>query len=135
MGLVYRIFLPPVSDVDVVNRVLEYSVDGVSSSISVSTSSEYLDLPPVKELSNVSVKLKDVDDAGNESDWSESLAFVAKDTIVPPAPGGLSTKLVAEVADPTVEVVTPPPPVPDPEPGVSVDPPNESDDTDTELVG
>jgi len=116
MGLVYRIFLPPISASDVVKRVLDHSVDGVSSTINVDISSKYIDLPPVKQSSNIIVKLKDIDDADNESDWSAPLSFTAKDTIIPPAPGGLSTKLLAEVPDPPAEVVPEPTPVVDPEP-------------------
>ncbi len=118
MGLVYRVFIPTPIDSDVVSRVLEYTFDGNSNTLDVNTVSAFVDLPPAKDNTNISVRLKDVDDAGNESDWSAPLVFTAKDTIVPRAPSGLATKLVAEVPDAPAPAPKPEP-VPEPEPDVT----------------
>lgn len=120
MGLVYRVFIPAPIDSDVVSRVLEYTFDGNSNTLDVNTVSAFVDLPPAKDNTNISVRLKDVDDAGNESDWSAPLVFTAKDTIVPRAPSGLATKLVAEVPDAPAPAPKPEPvPEPEPEPDVT----------------
>ena len=113
MGLIYRAFLPPVKAVDVVTRLIKYRVNEQDSILEVSVLYSYFDLPPVKEGDECQLSIKDVDDAGNESDWSISVAFTAKDTIVPGTPEGLSVKLNREVAD---EV---PAPVPTPQPEVT----------------
>ena len=122
MGLVYRIFLPSITDSDVVKRVLEYTYDSSVKTIDIGVVERFIDLPPVKDNTNISVRLKHVDDADNEGDWCAPLAFTAKDTIVPSAPSGLSTKLVAEAPD-VVEPEpdpAPPPPAPEPEPDTKV---------------
>ena len=124
MGLVYRIFIPAPVDSDVVRRVLEYTFDSNSNTLDVNTVSAFVDLPPAKDNANISVRLKNIDDAGNESDWSAPLTFTAKDTMIPHAPSGLATKLVAEVPDtpspaPTPEPEPTPAPEPEPEPDIT----------------
>lgn len=99
MGLVYRLFLSPSEASDVVKRVVSLKVDDNSSLLDINPNSTSYDLPPVKDNSLVEISVKDVDDAGNESGWSDPLKFTALDTIVPGTPQGLAVKLVAEVAD------------------------------------
>ena len=110
MGLVYRLFLSPPEASDVVKRVVSLKVDGNSSLLDINPNSTSYDLPPVKDNSLVEISVKDVDDAGNESGWSDPLKFTALDTIVPGTPQGLAVKLVAEVADTSA----PEPPAPHP---------------------
>jgi hypothetical protein len=109
MGLIYRAFLPPVQAVDVVTRLIKYKVNQVDTILEASTSDSYFDLPPVKEGDTCLLSIKDIDDAGNESEWSAEVAFTAKDTLVPGTPEGLSVKLSREVADVQVD------PAPEPE--------------------
>lgn len=115
MGLIYRAFLPPVKAVDVVTRLIKYRVNEQDSILEISVLDSYFDLPPVKEGDECQLSIKDIDDAGNESEWSVSVAFTAKDTIVPGTPEGLSIKLNREVAD----EVPAPAPVPTPQPEVT----------------
>ena len=117
MGLVYKVFLPS-SDSDVVSRTLKLVVDNSEKLLSVSPTVNSYELPPIKEGSSVSLSIQDIDDAGNKSDWSDSLYFTAIDTIIPSTPGKASVKLVAEVADTVAPApVTPePPPTPPPAP-------------------
>jgi len=105
MGLVYNVFLPGFTDTDLVKRVIKLTINGVESTFTVAPDVKVYTLPPVKESSTVEISLQDVDDAGNSSDWSESLTFVAADTIIPSTPGKVSVKLTAEVADPVPVVV------------------------------
>lgn len=121
MGLIYRVFPTVPGASDVVSREIELKEDGVTTHITIDTASKYIDLPPVKRGSAVSVRLRDSDDSGNTSDWSDALAFTAVDTIIPPVPGFDGVKLVAQVEDP-VEPVHPPPVEPEPEPLVEPEP-------------
>lgn len=158
MGLIYNAFLPSISDSDVVLRKLKLVVNGEETVLSVNPSVTVLELPPIKDNSSVEISISDVDDAGNQSDYSVPLVFTALDTIVPAVPGAVNVKIVKEVADEVVvapEPVTPapapvvegeatvtpvdtgideiPPPAPEPEPEVSVDPTDEGDDTELVL--
>ena len=99
MGLVYRLFLPGAVDSDVVNRKISIKVNDSLSVLDISPTLGNYDLPPVADNSVVEISIKDIDDAGNESGWSDPLKFTALDTIVPGTPQGLAVKLVAEVAD------------------------------------
>lgn len=128
MGLVYRLFLSKPEDSDVVKRVVDLKVNGVSSILEVNSDILTYDLPPVDDNSEVEISVKNVDDAGNESDWSDPIKFVALDTIVPVAPHGLSVKLVAEVSTPTPE------PLPDPVDPVDPDLNQIDPEQDTELT-
>ena len=136
MGLIYRAFLPPTKASDVVTRLIKYTVDGVDNILEVGVNDTYFDLTPVKDNANCVVSIKDIDDSGNESDWSSSVAYVAKDTIVPGTPEGLSVKLNREVPDDPEPVPTPAPQpdpvvVPEPDTAVVPEPNEELDDTDT----
>jgi hypothetical protein len=113
MGLIYEVGLASSVSPDVVYRLLNVTVDGMESVTQLDTSATKFVLDPVKEGASVTVALKDVDDAGNSSEWA-SVSFVAKDTLPPETPGAPTVTLVEEVADPApviVEgeaVVTPP---------------------------
>lgn len=111
MGLLYRAFLPEAVDSDVVSREVGVSVDGVSSILRVPVESKFVDLPAIAEGASVAVVLRDTDDAGNVSEWSEEVSFIARDTIPPNKPGAPSLKLLGEVSDPVS-------PEPEPEPVV-----------------
>jgi hypothetical protein len=104
MGLIYEVGLASSVSPDVVKRVLNVTVDGVESVTEVDTAATKFLLDPVKEGANVTVALKDVDDAGNSSEWA-SVSFVAKDTLPPETPGAPTVVLVEEVADPAPVVV------------------------------
>lgn len=113
MGLIYEVGLSGSSSPDVVKRLLKVSVDGLETVAEVDTISTKFQLAPIKDDANVTVSIKDVDDAGNESDWA-SVSFVAKDTLPPDAPGAPSITLVREIPDdkPVIvegeAIVTPP---------------------------
>lgn len=104
MGLIYEVGLASSVSPDVVKRVLNVTVDGVESVTEVDTAATKFLLDPVKEGANVTVALKDVDDAGNSSEWA-SVSFVAKDTLPPETPGAPTVVLVDEVADPAPTVI------------------------------
>jgi len=104
MGLIYEVGLASSVSPDVVKRVLNVTVDGVESVTEVDTAATKFLLDPVKEGANVTVALKDVDDAGNSSEWA-SVSFVAKDTLPPETPGAPTVVLVEEIADPAPVVI------------------------------
>jgi hypothetical protein len=104
MGLIYEVGLASSVSPDVVKRVLNVTVDGVESVTEVDASATKFLLDPVKEGASVTVALKDVDDAGNSSEWA-SVSFVAKDTLPPETPGAPTVVLVEEVADPAPAVI------------------------------
>jgi hypothetical protein len=104
MGLIYEVGLASSVSPDVVKRVLSVTVDGTESVTEVDALATQFILNPVKEGANVTVALKDVDDAGNSSEWA-SVSFVAKDTLPPETPGAPTITLVQEVADPAPVVV------------------------------
>jgi hypothetical protein len=104
MGLIYEVGLASSVSPDVVKRVLSVTVDGTESVTEVDTTATKFLLNPVKEGANVTVALKDVDDAGNSSEWA-SVSFVAKDTLPPETPGAPTVLLVEEIADPAPVVV------------------------------
>lgn len=125
MGLIYEVQLPIVVSSDVVKRVLKVVVDGEETLKTLEKSDTVNRLAAVKEGASVSISLKDVDDAGNESGWSDTLSFIAKDTLPPVTPGKVGAKLVLEVDDVIAEPApAPAPPVvePEPEPPVEVAP-------------
>ena len=113
MGLIYEVSLSGSSSPDVVKRLLKVSVDGLETVAEVDTISTKFQLAPVKDDANITVSIKEVDDAGNESDWA-SVSFVAKDTLPPDTPGAPTITLVREIPDdkPVIvegeAVVTPP---------------------------
>jgi hypothetical protein len=104
MGLIYEVGLASSVSPDVVKRVLSVTVDGTESVTEVDTTATKFLLNPVKEGANVTVALKDVDDAGNSSEWA-SVSFVAKDTLPPETPGAPTVVLVEEIADPAPVVI------------------------------
>lgn len=104
MGLIYEVGLASSVSPDVVKRVLSVTVDGIESVTEVAAAATKFLLDPVKEGANVTVALKDVDDAGNSSEWA-SVSFVAKDTLPPETPGAPTVVLVDEVADPAPAVI------------------------------
>ena len=103
MGLIYEIGLASSVSTDVVKRVLKVTVDGKESEVEVAAGTEKVLLDPVKYGADVTVALKDVDDAGNSSEWA-TVSFVAKDTLPPSTPGAPTVTLVQEVEDPPVVV-------------------------------
>lgn len=106
MGLIYEIKLPSAGAPDVVRRVFTYSINGESKDIELLFSENVVTLPPIKDGSKVELHFREIDDAGNSSENSDTLHFTATDTIAPPKPGAFVVSLVREVADP--EVVSPP---------------------------
>ena len=104
MGLIYEVGLASTVSPDVVKRVLSVTVDGTESVTEVDALATQFILNPVKEGANVTVALKDVDDAGNSSEWA-SVSFVAKDTLPPETPGAPTITLVQEITDPAPVVV------------------------------
>ena len=83
MGLKYRVYLPEVGASDVVSREVSLSVDGEDSILQVSADNPFVDLPVLLEGVVVSLAVRDTDDAGNVSDWSEVYTFYTRDTIRP----------------------------------------------------
>ena len=104
MGLIYEVGLASSVSPDVVKRVLSVTVDGAEVVTEVDTTATKYVLAPVKEGANVTVALKDVDDAGNSSEWA-TVSFVAKDTLPPETPGAPTVVLVEEIADPAPVVI------------------------------
>ena len=111
MGLVYEIAFDGTAN-HVFSRVIGYSIDGVYTEKTVPYSVTVLTLPPVKDGAVITAKIKDVDQAGNQSEWSDEISFTAKDTIPPAKPGAPLVKLLAEVDDEPA----PPPVAPEPAP-------------------
>jgi hypothetical protein len=109
--LKYAVSAPAPVDGDVVGRELTVVVDGtVQSVVKYSGQTVAFDDVEVPQDSAVTLRLVDVDDAGNRSEPAE-LAFVAVDTLPPAVPGALGVTLVGErrpapvVEEPAVEVV------------------------------
>ena len=71
MGLKYRAFFPPVGAPDVVSRELRVVFDGEESILRVSADKTFADLPVVGEGVRVGLAVRDIDDAGNTSEWNE----------------------------------------------------------------
>lgn len=98
MGLIYEVVMPEVLSPDVVSRELEVHVAGEIFHYEVGASATTFVLPPMNEGVNVTILLRDKDDAGNFSDWSEPYSFDTKDTIKPKMPGAVAVNLIDEVA-------------------------------------
>jgi hypothetical protein len=123
MGLVYRVHLPELGAADVVKRELSLSVGYENTVLSVDPALSYFDLPPVPKGASVSISLRGIDDAGNESDWSKPYRFSTRDTLHPRTPGAVRLELIDEVADPAPAPPQPEPEVvPEPEPEVPPEP-------------
>jgi outer membrane biosynthesis protein TonB len=119
--LEHEILLPPVGAPDVAKRVVHISTfktDGSSTSQEIDVAVPNLTFTKLFEPNEqVTLILNDVDAAGNVSDPSNAVVFVATDKFAPPAPGEVGIRAVREVwvdePDPTPTV---PDPVPEPEP-------------------
>jgi len=96
MGLIYEVVAS--HDHDVVVREIEVHVNGEISTYTTGVKENYV-LPPMDEGVNVTIKIRDQDDAGNWSDWSEPYTFDTKDTIKPKMPGAVAVNLIEEVGD------------------------------------
>jgi hypothetical protein len=107
MALVYALAVGATADSDVVERRLTIDVNGEVAKIN-SYPATTVDLGELsfKQGDSVILSLVDVDDAGNASEPAV-LAFVAKDTIPPQAPGGFSVALIREEADEPETTVAP----------------------------
>ncbi len=110
MGLIYAVNLDKPKSTDVIKRVLKLEVDGVETitELAISAKPKQHLLDPVKDGAEVTVSVQDIDDAGNASEWWTT-RFVAKDTLPPEAPGGITVTLVQEVDDAPTEVIDTPP--------------------------
>lgn len=130
MGLVYRVYLGELGASDVVSREVSFTVDGASSSVTVPANTAFVDMPPVNEGVVIAISVRDTDDAGNFSVWSEPYTFSTRDTLAPKMPGAVRLELIDEVANPA------PSPAPDPEPTPTPDPepPPPSDDSEEDTV-
>ena len=132
MGLIYDIQVPVPTAFDVTKRVVKIKVDDHESEFTLSNVETVLTTQPIKEGCVVTLSVKNIDNAGNESEWSDPYTFTATDTLAPPKSGPVSAVLVGETPEEprviTADVVvspitpTPPPPEPEPEPKVTPEP-------------
>ena len=99
MGLIYELQVPSPSSYDVASRVIRLTVNGVSGDMPLIVTESTVSTGPIKENSRVSVQIKDIDHAGNHSEWSEPYEFIALDTLPPPQPGKVGAVLVSQVPD------------------------------------
>jgi hypothetical protein len=91
--LIYALSLPPAGAPDVVLRELTVTVNGAAREpIAVADGHEL----GFAQGDAVGLVLVDVDDAGNRSQPSPALEFVATDTLPPPPPGDLGVALLRE---------------------------------------
>lgn len=130
MGLIYDIQVPVPTAFDVTKRVVKIKVDDHESEFTLSNVETVLTTQPIKEGSVVTLSVKNIDNAGNESEWSDPYTFTATDTLAPPKSGPVSAVLVGETpeeptvitADVVVSPIAPTPPPPEPEPEPEVEP-------------
>lgn len=111
--LTYTITAAASTAADAVSREVSLVIDGAEPVVTVfSPSSTDLGSVTVPQNAAVAITVVDVDDAGNRSEPAE-IAFVAADTLPPPAPGAVTVTLVSEesVPDVTPDVA----PAPEPE--------------------
>lgn len=92
--LVYRITPAAPGVSDVVTQEITATIDGIATVHPLSPGGSF-------ELSlgdgaSVTVTQVDIDDAGNRSEASAPLSFVANDTIPPPVPGTPTAELLRE---------------------------------------
>lgn len=131
--LTYAVSAVAPVDSDVVTRELTVVVNGVEQPVVTYPGSTVdLGVVDVPQDAEVTLRLVDVDDAGNRSDAAE-LTFVAVDTLPPATPGALGVSLVGErrvVAETPVAPEPAPTPV-DESPAVEVV--EESDENVTEA--
>lgn len=133
MRLVYRCMLPELGGPNVVSRELKLVADDEVQFLPVGISSRIFDLPPVKEGASVTLSVRDTDDEGNVSEWSDESSFTARGYFPPKKPGCVNVKLIGEVEDvkpePDFVYVPDPKPFYVPEPEVVIgpepDPPEE----------
>lgn len=88
----YKLTLPPATASDVTKWELEATVNGTATTSDV-TDGMTLDY---NSGDVVSLKLREYDDVGNVSEWSDPLDFTAADTIPPSKPGQPAVQLVGE---------------------------------------
>jgi hypothetical protein len=116
MALEHTIGLPPRGASDVVQRELSVTI-GDATVVQVLDGAATEAKVLAQHNDAVSLKLTDVDRAGNRSPDSPTLTFTATDTFPPPAPGTLAVTSVVEVDDvPPTQPPTPPAPPPEPTP-------------------
>jgi hypothetical protein len=92
----FKPIVPDPGAPDVVTRELTIDVEGSPSE--ELTFAFPGDVPTfvVADGANVTLTLRDTDDAGNESEPSPPLTFTATDSLAPAAPGALGVELVGE---------------------------------------
>lgn len=91
--LIYQVALPASTDPDVVSWEMETTVNGASPSVSAVTDKQEVGF---NQGDSVSLRVREVDDADNKSEWSEAMAFTASDTLPPATPGAPGVTLVRE---------------------------------------
>jgi len=125
MGLVYEVSLPVLSGGSVQGRVVEISVDGVKTAKTLHISDTVTRFPPIKAGANVILTLKNLDNAGNETDNGDPVSFTANinnKEVISDIMGVTLVDSWGEVAPEPAPV--PPPVVVEPEPEI---PPVEED--------
>lgn len=95
--LVFTAELPPPGAPDVVLRELELVVAGGAPEILDVTAGPVEFRVP--EETEFTIRLRETDDVGNVSEWSDPFTDVAHDTIAPPKPGAFGVQLVREEED------------------------------------
>jgi len=98
--LKYTVNMPPKPDIsDLASREVTINLDAEQDVRSLQPDDatfQFLTDPGV----HVECWLVDIDTSGNRSEQSESLAFVASDSVPPPVPGGMSVGKVEQVEPP-----------------------------------
>ena len=95
MGLKYKATLPAAGASDVVSRKFSVTENGVESITELAATATEATFTVARDAS-VSVKLADVDGSGNQSPWSDAVAFTATDTVPPPQPGQISIESLGQ---------------------------------------
>lgn len=89
----YKLHLPEVPDKDVTKWELETTLNGGNPSQAEVAEGAPLDF---NQGDQVTLRLRDYDDANNASEWSDPLTFTATDTLPPSKPGQPTLELVSE---------------------------------------
>ncbi len=89
----YKLTLPAATATDVVKWEQETTLNGAAPVVAEAKDG---DMQPYTQGDTVSVRWREVDDAGNFSDWSDPLTFTAADTLAPTKPGVAGLELVSE---------------------------------------
>lgn len=93
--LVYKLILPPPGAPDVVTRELAVFKNGGAEPHAILSVVDGQEIT-FDQGDVVTLRLVDIDDAGNRSEPSPPFDFVATDTIAPPAPGAPGVELLRE---------------------------------------